>query len=62
MGPNYTATASVLSKAYGQWADALNLAKHERLSTTALGRKLGDRFDKDRTGQQRFYRGLRIRA
>ena len=62
LGPNYTATASVLSKAYGQWADALNLAKHERLSTTALGRKLGDRFDKDRTGQQRFYRGLRIRA
>jgi putative DNA primase/helicase len=60
-GPDYTATPAEISKAYGLWADGLNLSKHERLSTTALGRKLGDRFAKDRTGRQRFYRGLRVR-
>jgi hypothetical protein len=38
------------------------LNPRERLTATALGRRLGERFKKDRDGHGRFYIGVRVQS
>jgi putative DNA primase/helicase len=62
LGPEHTATPGEINRTYGQWADTQGLRGKERLSANALGRRLGDKFKRDRDGRRgRYYRGLQVR-
>jgi putative DNA primase/helicase len=57
---NAVTGASAIQKAYNSYADHRGLNKYERLSTTALGRLLGERFPKKRTPKGIVYCGLHV--
>jgi putative DNA primase/helicase len=52
--------AGALQKAYNSWADHRGLGKHERLSGTALGRLLSERFHKKRGSKGLYYIGIEV--
>ena len=55
-----TARAADLYKVYGWWADENNLKAKERLSSTAFGRQLAQRFEKTHTREGKVYSGVRL--
>ena len=57
--PTVEVNATDIFKHYKLWAERRCLSDRERLSQTAFGRKLSERFEKDRDKQTGvFYRGL----
>ena len=63
LGPDFEATPAEINRAYGRWAEAEGLRERDRLTTTGLGRRLGERFRKGRdTRGGRVYAGLRVLA
>lgn len=52
--------ASVLFEHYKRWADREGMSDRERLSSTAFGRKVSERFQKVRDGAGSYYKGVSI--
>ena len=62
VGPEQTATAADLYKAYVAYADKQGFGDQDRLKPQGLGRRLRERFEQDRTKGARFYRGIGIKV
>lgn len=56
------ARSGEIKMAYNAWADTEGLKPRERLNATSLGRRLRERFEKERDGQGRFYIGVRVKS
>jgi putative DNA primase/helicase len=56
--PAATIGASEFYRLYSEWAERAGLSGRERLSSTAFGRIMTERFEKDRTSGVRLYRGV----
>ena len=56
--PETTIPASELYKAYQQWATAEGMVGREILTSTTFGRRLGERYQKDRRGGKILYQGI----
>ncbi len=55
-----TVAASVLFKAYTDWADRQRLSKQERLTAKEFGRRMAERFTRRHTMSGRVYEGLEV--
>jgi hypothetical protein len=53
--------AGVLYKHYKRWAEHRGIGDRERLSQTMFGRKISERYTKDKNMRGWFYHGLSIR-
>lgn len=53
-----TVRAGVLYGAYSTWADDQNLKKLERLSSTAFGLKMSERYTKHQDKKGAYYTGI----
>ena len=60
-GQGLSVNATLLYGQYSQWAESRNLPPTERLSQTAFGRQVGDRFKKAHTRTGNVYLGLDLR-
>ena len=60
--PESLTGAGSVQKAYNSWADNRGFSKFERLTGTALGRLLSEKFQKKRTPNGLFYIGLSVNA
>lgn len=60
--PESLTGAGVVLKAYNGWADQRGFNKFERLTGTALGRLLSERYIKKRTVNGLFYIGLEVNS
>ncbi len=58
--PEATCGATELYGAYSQWTRNRGLDR-ERLSSTAFGRRMAERFKRDHARTGNFYRGLQLR-
>ncbi len=58
--PESLTGAGILQKAYNSWADNRGFSRNERLTGTALGRQLSERFSKRRATNGLFYIGLEV--
>ena len=63
-GPDYQARARKLAEAYGMWAEAQGMRERDRLSVTALGRRMKDRdgTQSERTGAGIIYHGIGLKT
>ena len=61
IGGDLSVNASELYGQYSQWAASRNLPSAERLTQTAFGRQVGDRFKKAHTRTGNAYHGLGLR-
>jgi len=60
--PDATETSSTdLWIAYSAWADSEQIPQRERLTRSAFGRRLGERFQRDHRRRGAFYKGVRLR-
>lgn len=57
-GPTYEVAAAVAFRAYGTWADDQGMSTRERLTSTAFGTRLADRYAKRKTNTGRVYFGV----
>ena len=57
-GPAYAVAAAVAFRAYGTWADDQGMGTRERLTSTAFGTRLAERYEKRRTKTGRVYVGI----
>lgn len=62
MGDALTVSAGALYLEYAAWTDALGMPVRERLTTTAFGRRIGERFAKKPTNRGKVYSGIGLRA
>ncbi len=60
--PESLTGAGALQKAYNSWSESRGLTKFERLTGTAFGRLLSERFRKKRTAKGLFYLGLEVNS
>lgn len=60
--PESLTGAGAVQKAYNSWADNRGFSKFERLTGTALGRLLSERFSKRRNTNGLFYIGLAVNS
>ena len=61
--PKVEVNATVIYKAYKAWAERQELGERERLSLTAFGRKLGERYEKYRDKKKGvFYVGITLNS
>ena len=54
--------SSELFKAYGTWADDLNIRGRERLTLNAFGRRMKDKFEKVTQRDGTYYRGIGLKS
>lgn len=62
VGPEYSAPAGILYRAYREWCEKVGMNKREQLSTTAFGRRMGTKFKKVRRGTGIVYLGVGLRS
>ncbi len=62
LDPDSEMGASELHEHYRRWAGRYGMSDAERLSATAFGRKMSERFAKRKRGPVSVYRGLRPRS
>ncbi|MGE0227605.1 MAG: phage/plasmid primase, P4 family [Dehalococcoidia bacterium] len=55
---SYTVQSSALYTEYSAWCDSLGMPSRERLTLTAFGRRIGERFTKQSTKRGKFYVGI----
>jgi putative DNA primase/helicase len=56
--PKVTAKAAELYSAYKKWAESEGMRDREVLTSTAFGRRMGERYQKDRKGGIVYYFGI----
>jgi putative DNA primase/helicase len=61
LGAAYRTPSGELYRAYRDWCEHQGFKEREILSSTAFGRRVGERFHRERTGRSRGYCGLRVR-
>ena len=61
IGGDLSVIATELYGEYSQWAESRNLPPAERLTQTAFGRQIGDRFEKAHRRTGNVYLGLDLR-
>lgn len=62
IGEPFTVTAAALYAEYTRWAGTLGMPERERLTTTAFGRRMGERFTRKSTNHGKVYAGIALRA
>jgi len=62
VGPLFDIAAAALYRHYCQWAEQHNFSQRERLTSTAFGRKMGERFNKVHARTGVIYKGVTPRG
>ncbi len=57
-GPAHEVAAAMAFRAYGSWADEQGMTTRERLTSTAFGTRLAERYEKRKTKTGRIYVGI----
>jgi len=61
VGEGCAVLAGVVYRAYERWAQDQGLTRRERLTATAFGRRMGERFSKRKTKKGLEYQGVGLR-